>query len=242
MMNCQPDQIRELSLSELIVAVRQETARSTTAQPSSGHYAHEMLRRAICDRDDAAWVAVIDQYQRLVLAWVRRHPMWSRSIDLTDDEWIYTVFGRFSVALKPERFESFNGLPALLHYLRACAHSVLIDARREQQRSSLVTSWPETDEPIGSEPEPDLAGEVLDRQASEQLWQLVMEAAKSESERVAAHLRFQAALAPREIQQRRPDLFPATAHVYRAIRNLLERLRHNPAIQRYYLELMVIAA
>src|SRR6266498_2757729 len=34
---------------------------------------YELLRRAISERDDDAWAAVLERYTRLVRSWVRQH-------------------------------------------------------------------------------------------------------------------------------------------------------------------------
>ena len=56
---------------------------------------------------------------------------------------------------------------------------------------------------------------------------------QDEAERRVAYLCFVLDLKPREVQERHPELYATVDDVYRIKRNLLDRLRRNPAIRAF---------
>jgi hypothetical protein len=192
-------------------------------EPSCPWYAHELLRRAVRQRDEEAWEAVVRQFYGLVLTWVTQHPLASRSRE-DADYWVYRAFERFWMAVRPERFDQFRDLASLLKYLKMCAHSLLVDEARQQMAAPVGR----LDETIESQlEEPDAAALVTGRLASEELWDIVLEEVADEAERLVVHLSFVQALKPRQVHQRHADCFPSVADVYRVKRNVLDRLRRN---------------
>src|SRR5262245_7370712 len=64
-----------------------------------------------------------------------------------------------------------------------------------------------------------------------ELWQLALGCVASEQERIVLLDSYVYDLPPRAIQERHPDLFSHTGAVYRAKRDLLERLRQAASVQ-----------
>src|SRR5215475_8520825 len=136
-----------MSVPDLTSRCRDETARFRRGEPSDERYCFELIRRAVCNRDEIAWEVVLAQYRGMVLAWVRQHPT-SSALGEEDDYWVTSTFERFWAAIGPERFGAFPGLAAVLRYLKMCTHSVLIDetrARRSVETASLEDADQETD-------------------------------------------------------------------------------------------------
>lgn len=185
---------------------------------------HDLFQRAIVTGDPAAWEALCAHYSTLVRSWLRRHPA-AHLADETDEYLVNRTFERFWQCMRPDHFGTFAGLPALLQYLKLCAHSILMDdvrarARQRPDQIPMPESTPS--------PEEGIVGQIT---ASE-LWQVVSTEARDEAELLVATLTFRHGLRPREIYEHCPDQFATIADIYRIKRNLLERLRRNETILR----------
>jgi hypothetical protein len=188
-----------------------------------------VFERAIVQRDDGAWAAVVEQYRGIILAYVGQHSLASL-IRESEDFWVNRAFQRFWTAVGPERFVRFPDLPALLKYLKLCVHSVLLDEARRRRAGSL-TSLEELPE---SAPAPATAeGNVVGQLAGEQLWETVLRELHDESEQVVAFLSFARDLKPAEIFERHPRLYESVGDVYRVKRNVIERLRRSPEVRAF---------
>ena len=210
---------------------RREQSRTCSPQPPAGKDGSglELFRRAICERDEEAWKTIIEHYHGIVLATIRRH---SAATQLREDDayWVNRAFRRFWVAVRPERFEQFTELPAILRYLSMCAASVLLDdlrARRGFQFLSLDDAEPHSAPCVDHD---ELVSTRLDAAA---LWAAVRAALPDDTDRLVARLSFVGALSPREIFARHSDRFETVKDVYRVKRNLMERLRRDPAVRQY---------
>jgi len=221
--------VRRIPLAELGAACREETERFLRHEPSRDAFCLEIFRRAVCDRDQQAWVAVFAQYRGMVLAWVRRHPI-SGSTREGDDYWVNRTFDRFWTAVGPERFGDFPTMAALLRYLKLCAHSVLLDemrargAARSEELDDRVTESVET---------PDVADVAIGQLAADDLWAVIVAELQDEGEREVAYCCFVLDLKPREVRERHPQLYATMDDVYRIKRNVLDRLRRNARIRAF---------
>ena len=217
-----------LPVEELAGRCREEAAgyRRGTAEP--GDCGYELLRRAVCEADQAAWAAAVAQYRGLVLAWAHQHPAFGAT-DEDDDYWVNRTFERFWAAVPPERFRAFPGLPALLSYLKLCVGSVVVDDARRRTAGFELRGWQVAGLAGGAAGEEAVLGELAGRE----LWRAVEGEVRDEAERLVAHLCLVLDLKPREVYARHPDRFASVADVYRVKRNLLDRLVRNPAIRRF---------
>lgn len=222
-------ELRLLPLAEIAGACREQTSRFLRGEESLDEFCWELIRRAIVDRDQAAWEAFFSQYRGIVLSWIRRHPSSDRLAE-ESDFWLNRAFERFWTALTAERFGLFPSLSALLRYLQLCVHSTLVDATRSQARERGDAS-PEGEGRASLADDP--ASSVVGELATGDLWQLISAETQSEEELQIARLCFVLGLKPREICERYPAQFPTANAVYRIKRNLLERLRRNPAIREF---------
>lgn len=217
--------VRQATVRELARLCHDETTKYLRREPSQDDFCLELLRRAIVVRDQSAWEAILGQYRGMVLSWLRKS-YGTTMRDEEDDYWVNRTFERFWQAVGPERFAHFPTLANLLQYLKQCAITALLDDARQRTRERLdERATPQR--LSAAEPEP----MALDKLAQQDLWDLIMAETQGEAERLVALESFSLNLKPGEIHERHPQHFTDTADVYRVKRNLLDRLRRNPAIR-----------
>jgi hypothetical protein len=122
---------QQLSLGALAHHCAAETRASRRAPPHETRFAYELFRRALAERDNAAWEYVYELFAPMVERWVRRSSAFERSSEGAD-YFEGAAFTRFWRAIGLERFPGFATLGALLLYLRRCAECVVIDNVRAQ--------------------------------------------------------------------------------------------------------------
>lgn len=222
--HCQDDQRaapprpRRMPLAAVVAAHRAEMEKRQREEPYTDSFGVELFRRAIAERDQGAWEAVVLQYRPLVSAWVRRHAAYAPGRTDAEDV-VMCAFGRFWKAIGPERLPDFPELAALMRYLKLCVHSVLLDEVRAQERA------PET--PLETL---DVEAMAVDRLAAAQLWSAIERALDDHAERLVVYLSFGLGMKPASISQKHPGQFASAADVYRVKRNALGRLRRSPEI------------
>ncbi|MBV9328173.1 MAG: hypothetical protein JO352_31035 [Chloroflexi bacterium] len=221
--------VRELPLVELARRCREETLRFLSGGERDDAYCFEIFHRAVVDRDDAAWEAIVAQYRGIVLAYVGQHTA-ATVLRETDEYWINRAFQRFWGAVGPQRFGQFPDLPSLLKYLKLCVHSVLMDEMRAR-RAASASSLDDVPEavPARTNAENTVVGEL----SGQQLWDAIIREVQDEAERKVVLLSFARDLKPSEIAERHPDLFATVADVYRIKRNVIERLRRSAEIRSF---------
>jgi RNA polymerase sigma factor (sigma-70 family) len=230
---------RELPLEQLAEACRRETERFLRNAVFDDAFCFELFRRAVVERGEHAWVMVVAQYRRMVLAWVKRHPdLPSLGADEDADHWVDAVFVRFWSAVKPERFDQFEDTRRILAYLKMCTNSVIQDELRQRRlRLTTVTIDPlsGSDDNSIAHTHPAVAIEARsdDRLLAQELHALIQSTLQDERERVVFRLAIVLGYTPREISRRHPDLFPTADSIYQTRRNILDRLRRNPEIRAY---------
>jgi hypothetical protein len=189
----------------------------------------ELFRRAIVERDHAAWHAVVELYRGVLATQTRKRAV--RGLVAEDDGFcIDRAFQRFWAATRVggNRTKQFGDLASVLKYLQMCLASVLLDEARARRRAAWVSLDDlGTETPVGGDP----SEQVVSRLAQRELWNIVDDALKEPNERLIARLSFVGGLSPREILARHPERFTDVFHVYRSKRNMIERLRRSPSIR-----------
>jgi hypothetical protein len=218
------DHALHMPIDMLIRACRDESERYARGESHADEFGLELFRRAVCSGDCLAWEALSAQYRSLVLTNLRRHPAWPSRFEKDDDYWVTRTFQRFLMAVKPDRLRWFPTLPALLAYLKMCAHSVLLDEVRAAHASRLA-SIDDLPEAFGASV--DVADEVVDELSRRSLWEAVAAELRGGKERVVARLSWVRWMKPVEIYSSRPELFESVDDVYRIKRNVLDRLRRS---------------
>lgn len=217
-------------LAEIASACRAETEKFLRNLPSCADYCYELFRRAICQRDQPAWEAVLAQYRGIVLSWVRQHSAAS-SLREDDEYWINRAFTRFWGAIGADRFSRFETLAALLKYLKMCVNSVLLDDMRARAVAQVESLDEQPAEQAGNTVDAEVM--AVGRLAGGELWQTIAAEIADEAERVVVYLSFALDMKPAEIFERYRALYASVGDVYRIKRNVLERLRRSPAIQTF---------
>jgi hypothetical protein len=218
-----------MTVADLASRCREETQRFLRAEERDDAFCFELFQRAVAQRHQDAWEAIVTQYRGIVLAYVGHHSAASQ-VPEHDEYWVNRAFQRFWMAVTPDRFGRFPDLPALLKYLKMCVHSVLLDEIRAR-RAGTVASLEDVPETVPEHN--DAEDRVVGKLAGQQLWQAVDRQLQDEPERVVAYLSFTRDLKPSEIFERHPSLYGSVADVYRIKRNVIERLRRSPEIRAF---------
>jgi RNA polymerase sigma factor (sigma-70 family) len=211
----------ELTIADLSLRCREESARYLRHEPHNDRFCFELFRRAVVERDEAAWAAVYNHYSAVVRRWVGNVP------DAQDDG-VAGAFERFWRAITPAKFERFSSLPAILQYLKMCVHTAELDRRRAaravtpEQRLAEGQDFPARDNPQ------ETAIQTVDARA---FWALVQQILEDGRERRVIYLSYVLGMTPRVICERYNAAFPDIQEVYRLKRNALERLKRVPELR-----------
>lgn len=209
-----------LSVPELARRCAEETARYQRGEAYAERFCFELFRRAIVERDNAAWSAIYAQYTEVVRRWIGTR--------MDPEEGVVTAFERFWRALDSQKFPRFNSLAAVLQYLKMCVYSVAVD----QARAASAAAGERPIEAALSVPAAEnVEGTVARRLDGAALWAIVQRVLADEHERLILYLSYAMGLTPREICAKHGDRFPQVQEVYRIKRNALDRLRRSPEMQ-----------
>lgn len=221
---------RMMELGSLARRALIESRRFYRHEEYDSSYAYELFRRALVERDDAAWAYIFEQYTPLVEHWVRRTGAFTVSGE-TSDFFVSAAFTRFWRAIPAARFSSFPSLASLLNYLRSCATCVVIDTARSQSYAELLPeeciNW--NDQRLGHADE-----EATERVSREEFWGLVDGLLSSHAERVIIRCSFLLGMKPGDIFARYGELFHGVEEVYTLKRTVLTRLRKSPELRGLY--------
>ena len=204
-------------------AAEQQLFRQHT--PSDDRYCLELFLRAIRQRDERAWDVIYQQFSGTVLGWLRQHPCASRLRDHDEpDAYITAAFRKFWLATASPGAATphFATLASVLAYLRSCLNSVVLDEMRQIQARQREEPLDLASNSAAAEPA---------HQSIQELWVLIERALSDRRERRLVYLLFVLELKPRDIVQEAPHDFPSAQEVYRLTRNVLDRLRRNPALR-----------
>jgi DNA-directed RNA polymerase specialized sigma24 family protein len=228
-----PDSTGELWTMELGALARRAQSESRSFYHHEAYdprFAYELFRRALVERDDAAWAHIFEQYAPLVEHWVRRSGAFTISGE-SSEFFVSAAFTRFWRAIPAPRFAAFPSLAALLNYLRRCATCVVIDTARAQSCADLLpeecVNW--NDQRLGHADE-----EATERVSREEFWGMVDGLLDNEIERVVVRCSYILGMKPSEIYARYREQFSGVEEVYSLKRALLTRLRKSPELRGLY--------
>lgn len=223
-------------LDELARRCAQETANFQRGRPVDTRFCFEMFRRAVCQTDANAWQALYHEYEPEVTGWVRRHPMFP----LLEEEAEYfanRAFERLWSILKPEKWERFPDLKAVLRYLQMCVHSVLVDYARQKELAKQTESIDVEDAGPLPDRSPSPEEQTAHEERRRQLWDWLGKQLSDEREYRAIYDRFVLGLRPAEIAERSPDLYADVRELYRVTESVMNRLRRSPELESYLMDL-----
>jgi len=212
---------QELTISEVARQCSDETTRYVRGEPHNDHFCFELFRRAVVERDEAAWEAVVAQYREALRRWLGDQQE-------NADDGVSAVFERFWRAVNSQKFARFTSLAAILQYLKMCAHTTNMD----RLRASRLTAMEQTLDDALDLPAADLVEElVVTRVDANAFWREVRRILVDERELRVIYLSYVIGLTPRAICERHVDEFPNVQEVYRLKRMALDRLRQVPALK-----------
>lgn len=213
---------KSLTISELTERCQIESSRYQQTGQSDEIYCLELFRRALTERDEAAWQAVYAQYQPLVLFWVRgysRFPQTGEEVDF----FVNGAFARlWQFGSKAETAVKLDRLDKNLRYLKLCVGSAVEDYLRRAEKDALIRAASLADDDrsrLGIEAQ--VANNLSLTELKETLWMAVQD----EPERLVAEESWIYGFAPRQIQERHSETFATAGEVSEIKHNILKRLR-----------------
>jgi RNA polymerase sigma factor (sigma-70 family) len=227
-------QLQLMMVADLAQRCAQETDHYLNHRHSDSRYCFELFKRAILERDDSAWTALIHQYKSLVAKWVRKWA--SKQSDFSpvneEEDFIAEAFERFWKHFTPEKLSKSQSLDAVLQYLKLCVSGTMLDFARKTYYERFDQQLEGTDEDHAFDPpEEELTPEELLQK--EDFWQLIRKKCKDEKEYIVIYASFCLALTPREILAEYPAKFPSIKEIYQHKANMLERLGRDGDIMEF---------
>jgi hypothetical protein len=226
--------LQQLSLTGIARRCAQESDLFFRRQPHNPRPCHELLRRAIIDRNQHAWELIYRQYRPLVTGWVARHPAFAASGEEIEF-FVNGAYDKFWSALSPDKFQRFPDLKSLLRYLQMCVHSVIVDHARASALPA-VELQAEIAVPEDDPRTADVMHQSIELAQRQEFWRLIAARLRNEKERHVVYCSFFLALKPREIHTRHRGIFRDVGEVHRIKENLLARLRRDPEIGKLFSE------
>jgi DNA-directed RNA polymerase specialized sigma24 family protein len=221
--------LQSLDLHELARECANQEAlyRKLGGKASDPRVCYELFRRAVVQKDEAAWSLVYQQYEPQVLRWIRQHPAFA-SAGKNADDFVSEVFARFWRAVSPDKFsKQLQSLGAVLLYLKKCVASTLYSHQRALKKDRGLRALEEieikTKNPAAERPVEHYLAQEVD---AEQLWRSIEGILKDDRERAAME-NYVLEKKARQIRADYAHLFDDAKSIYRVKENLLKRFRRN---------------
>ena len=176
------------------------------------------------ERDEEAWTAIYNQYQRLVHRWLGSAPGDPNAL-------VNEAFERMWMAIPPERFAGFPTLGKILEYLRRCARCSAIDAQRREERRQVEETALVQIQDLADGETRSPSEQALDAIVSEQIAECAMGRLHTPQERLVFRASFEWNLKPAAIAERWPDAFASARDVSRTKERILRRLRRDTEVR-----------
>jgi hypothetical protein len=205
-----------MRLPDLAAQCIKELDHYRRGDPSTEAFGLELLRRAIRQSDQEAWVWVQHCFSGMVRGWLRRHPQREVACRLESEEnYVAQTFERFWQATTFNQQVEFSRLSAALQYLHASLHGAILDMLRAYARPGEV--------PLLGPGEP----LVEDNTENSEVWQILKTILSNPREQRVAYLLFHCGLKPREILRFCPQEWSDVQEIYRVRRTIMERVLRN---------------
>jgi hypothetical protein len=219
--------LAQVDLTTLAKRCVLEHERFNRGEASETHFAYELFRRAIAERNQEAWEHIFACYAPLIERWIRRSGV-LRTTGESMDYFIGAAFMRFSTTITPNRFESFTTLAGLLSYLQRCTFGAIIDSIRTRSRAEVLLE----DTILSSSSLQHMPHEeAFARISGAEFWKFIDTLLNSVTERLVIYYSFIHGMKPSEIFAKYPDMFASVNEVYTTKRNVLERLGRNQELR-----------
>lgn len=225
--------LQSMPLDDLAQRCAQETVLYFKARIHDTSYCFEIFRRAVTERSELAWKAIVVQYKPLVARWVNgwvdKHPDFPLDRE-EEEDFIMESFIRFWNHFTTDKFYKSPGLDGILQYLKMCVNSTILDMWRKMQHMQFEPKL-ETEEedenpyPAETGPSPE------EKFQGDEIWELIKLKLKDEKEYIIVHASFVLALSPREILVEYPGVFRDIEEIYQCKANVLARLARDPDVR-----------
>jgi hypothetical protein len=217
-----------ISTSELADHCMSEINNYRNGVLSNDQYCLELFHRALMQRDSLAWEVLQRRFSKMVLHWMRVHPL--RDIACrhdSEENYVAQAFARFWQATVNNHGIEFRSLASVLKYLRASLNGAILDTIRSYSRLQEM--------PL---PEPGEPGELLaeEQEDESELWPIIQSLISDERQKRVAYLLFHSHLKPREIVKFCPREFRDVQEIYSLRRTIFERLLRNADYIRWRLD------
>ncbi len=217
--------LQSLNLTDLQQRCAEESSRFFKKLHYDAKYCYEIFHRAIVNRNETAWEALVTQYTPQLRRWFYAHPNHHNSEE-EPEFFINGVFLRFHKTIAPHRFLQFDSLAQVLSYLRLTLHNQITDDLRKQRAPKV-----DIDELYDMADDTAVADDPLDKR---EFWALILEHTNNEQEKALVDLMLAKQMKPAEIVAARPDLFDNVTQVYRNKENMMGRWRRNQKLQEMF--------
>ncbi len=220
-------ELNALSIANLQQRCQEQSERFFKRLHYDASYCYEIFHRAIVNRNDLAWEALVSQYTPQLRRWFYAHPSHHNS-DEDAEYFINGVFLRFYKAIGPQRFLQFDSLAQVLQYLRLTLHNQITDDLRKQRAPQVNL------DDVYNVAATSSADSSLDKR---EFWSLLEAHTNNPQELALVDLMLAKQMKPAEIVAARPDLFETVTQVYRNKENMMGRWRRNQKLRDLFITL-----
>lgn len=225
--------LQSMPLDDLAQRCAQETILYFKSRIHDTRYCFELFRRAVSERSELAWNAIIVQYKPSVARWVNRwadkHPDFPLA-RVEEEDFIDEAFIRFWNHFTPDKFSKSQGLDGILKYMKMCVNSAILDIWRKMQHRQFEPKTDDEDENDALDPaEPGPTPEETLQKG--EIWNFIKMRLKDEKEYTVVYASFFLGLSPREILAEFPAMFRDIEEIYQCKANVLARLGRDPDLR-----------
>ncbi|CAN5778996.1 sigma-70 family RNA polymerase sigma factor [soil metagenome] len=207
------------------------------SRPDNSHepFCFELFRRAIVEKSEQCWAALYQQYKNLVYSWIIQFAKTTNQIgDISSEEMVLDAFTAFWRAFTTEKLNNADRLASILAYLKSCAVTSVLQARRKAENIRVEMAWDEElveHKTVAIQAKTGAEFTVLHQLSADRLWSIVDHCCHDEKDRIVARLSLVANLKPRLILEHHPELFTDVAEIYALSRNLKNRLGRDETLR-----------
>ena len=229
------DNLSLLSIESLATKCAEETQHVFQKLTQDTRYCFELFRRAIAEGNQVAWQAIHEQYGPQVNRWVKRAI--DRLFDgiLSSDfqeDFVSEVFLRFLRSYTTEKLAQAREIKSILAYMKTCAVTTVLDARRKMKHEQLSKTANEDADAEEKEVVETLPGPEARLQENETL-QILRSRLKTEQEFIVMYAWIYLTLSPREVYAQYPGKFRDIDEVYQCKANVLARLKRDNDLRNF---------
>lgn len=223
-----PEFVETMPIDQLERHCLEETIRYLAHWHHDDRFGYQLFRRAIVERDQAAWAAIERIYHGQLTRWARAHRLFGQAGEEAEalaNRALAYVWQRIDAA----GFADFPTLSSLLAYLHRCISSMVVDQvrlrLREQRRAEAMGLA------IADAATPTPQNQALDQARADEIWAMVDQLCRDDQERRLAYCHLVLEMRPAEILACHPDQFDHVGIIYTQLATLLKRLRRNPLLR-----------